>query len=690
MPQIHPGPCLNPCQTLGFLLFSALLFSGCVVQQKRADAVDPLAAAIAAERARQRAKPRAAGPEATMQVEAWPALDTAAAGDKIGARDAALIVAIENYDYIPGVEGARSNAIAWERWLKDTLGVPHVKLMIDREAKHGWTRGKGGSAAAVGVLKAVSQMSSLVQPKGKLWFVFIGHGGPSADGKDGLLLGADVEQKADSFESKGIPVQGALLPALAKAPQAVAVLDACFSGLDNSGARLVPGLQPALHAQISATPRGLTVLTAAKADQFAGPLPGAPRPAFSYLALGALRGWADHDNNGAITADEVQRYTRAKLLTLVTGRTQEPELVGEGALVLARGAREAEPQMKALPPSPPPKPQGLEASASPSPIPVAKMKISDLKRLAAEADARKHAEEVSRQQRQARFDEALERDWADTKPLLARGDAFSQQALVVFLARWGDPQHEDLEFPNRFAGEARRVYAGSNFKGEWVKIEGGTFEMGSRTGEKDEQPVHLVQVNRFEISKTEVTVAQYRACVDAGVCSEPDAEDDCNWAESGREDHPINCVNWEQAKAFASWVGARLPTEAEWEYAARSQGQAHTYPWGNAQALCDYAVMDDGGKGCGQYRTWPVCSKTRGNTEQGLCDMAGNVWEWVADYYADNYDTTPRDGTEHQLGSLRVSRGGSKEELAPYLRATFRTGFGPRDRSEHLGFRLAR
>ncbi|MBU0550705.1 SUMF1/EgtB/PvdO family nonheme iron enzyme, partial [Myxococcota bacterium] len=117
--------------------------------------------------------------------------------------------------------------------------------------------------------------------------------------------------------------------------------------------------------------------------------------------------------------------------------------------------------------------------------------------------------------------------------------------------------------------------------------------------------------------------------------------------------------------------------------------QGREYPWGNAQATCDYAVMFDGGNGCGQNRTWPVCSKTKGNTEQGVCDMSGNVWEWVADYYG-SYSSTPRDGTEHLSGSDRVVRGGSWYYVADYARAACRFYWNPSIRDDVLGFRLVR
>ncbi|OQC37378.1 MAG: Serine/threonine-protein kinase pkn1 [Deltaproteobacteria bacterium ADurb.Bin058] len=226
---------------------------------------------------------------------------------------------------------------------------------------------------------------------------------------------------------------------------------------------------------------------------------------------------------------------------------------------------------------------------------------------------------------------------------------------------------------------------------KWVRITGGSFDMGS-SGHGSEQPVHSVTVPTFEMSKTEVTVAQYRACVYAGACTAPDTGDYCNWGQSDRGSHPINCVDWDQARAFASWAGARLPSEAEWEYAARSGGRDWKYPWGDGDATCERAVMDDGsGNGCGRgSTTWPVCSKPRGNTTQGLCDMAGNVREWVQDWYHDTYDGAPTDGSawESPTGFDRVARGGSWEDYAVYVRAADR--YALLGRGADLGFRLAR
>ncbi|MBI5245276.1 MAG: SUMF1/EgtB/PvdO family nonheme iron enzyme [Elusimicrobia bacterium] len=219
----------------------------------------------------------------------------------------------------------------------------------------------------------------------------------------------------------------------------------------------------------------------------------------------------------------------------------------------------------------------------------------------------------------------------------------------------------------------------------WVRIPGGSFRMG--TGNGDEGPAHQVAVKPFQMAKTEVTVAQYKACVDAGGCTAPDTGKYCNWGVSGRENHPVNCVDWNQAKKFSEWAGGRLPSEAEWEYAARSAGKDREYPWGDEDATCERAVIS----GCGNG-TASMCSKSAGNTAQGLCDMAGNVWEWTQDWYHGSYNGAPSDGSAwlSPAGSDRVFRGGSWGIGAGFARAALRLNPGPGIRFGRLGFRPSR
>ena len=229
---------------------------------------------------------------------------------------------------------------------------------------------------------------------------------------------------------------------------------------------------------------------------------------------------------------------------------------------------------------------------------------------------------------------------------------------------------------------------------EWIALPGGTYQMGSNDGDGDEKPVHSVTLSGFKMARTETTVAQYGACVTAGGCTVAETGGMCNRDVTGKENDPINCVDWNQSKAYCEWAGARLCTEAEWEYAARSGGKSQVYPWGSEDATCQYAVMNDsgaGGYGCGTGGTMPVCSKAAGNSEQGICDLAGNVWEWVADWY-DDYPSDPQtDPTGPASGSSRVLRGGSWYSVsAVFLRASSRGSVDPDDDNDNLGLRCCR
>jgi formylglycine-generating enzyme required for sulfatase activity len=224
---------------------------------------------------------------------------------------------------------------------------------------------------------------------------------------------------------------------------------------------------------------------------------------------------------------------------------------------------------------------------------------------------------------------------------------------------------------------------------EWVSIPGGAFTMGA-DDLTAAHPRHLVHVVKFKLARTLVTRDEYKQCVDAGICTAPH----CGWpAAAGEKDLPVACVDWGQAKAFSEWVGGRLPTEAEWEYAARGAGRDQKYPWGDEEPTCERAVFGDHqGTGCGRGATWPVCSKPGGNTTQGLCDMAGSLWEWTQDWYHESYDHAPSDGSAWELpaGAYRVFRGGMWDGNTWTLRAAYRQYAAAGEANDGLGFRPAR
>ena len=230
-----------------------------------------------------------------------------------------------------------------------------------------------------------------------------------------------------------------------------------------------------------------------------------------------------------------------------------------------------------------------------------------------------------------------------------------------------------------------------------VIVSGGPFMMGCNEPVDNhcfdnERPYHEVNVPEFEIDITEVTMEQYRACVNSGSCSIPSTYSEyCNWSYSDREDHPVSCIDWYQAKLYCEWSGKRLCSESEWEKAARGT-DGRIYPWGNQEATCARAVMKFNGTGCGEDRTWPVGSKPAG--VYGLYDMAGNVDEWVEDDWHSSYSSNegaPTDGSAwigNPREPERIERGGGIFSDSTFLvRTSFRFNVSPSGGIGVLGIR---
>lgn len=219
-------------------------------------------------------------------------------------------------------------------------------------------------------------------------------------------------------------------------------------------------------------------------------------------------------------------------------------------------------------------------------------------------------------------------------------------------------------------------------RAEMVYIPAGEFTMGSEKGKEDERPVKKVLLSAYYIDKYEVTNLQYQKCVDAKVCGVPQ-----DFLVNKSPSAPVVGVSYNDAKTFCEWVKKRLPTEAEWEKAASQKGKNTEYPWGDERPDCKRANFVE----C-DLKIKEVGSFINGASGYGVMDMAGNVAEWVADWYDKNaYLTMNTTNPKGPLtGTYRVIRGGSFKSTASDLRKSNRMYALPSERLMTVGFRCAR
>lgn len=236
---------------------------------------------------------------------------------------------------------------------------------------------------------------------------------------------------------------------------------------------------------------------------------------------------------------------------------------------------------------------------------------------------------------------------------------------------------------------------------ETVLVAAGAFQMGCSSSpgicDTNEYPLHDVQLDEYFIDKHEVTNAQYAQCVAAGACEaprqvssytrDPNIGGEPYYGNPTYDDFPVIYVTWDDATDFCTWAGKRLPTEAEWEKAARGSSENGLYPWGDS--LVDYCPLANM-NGC-MGDTSAVGSYPLGAGPYGAMDMAGNVFEWVSDWYQSNYYTeSPSiNPTGPITGSERVLRGGSWVHSYSLARSGYRSHSGPGLYGHYLGFRCA-
>jgi formylglycine-generating enzyme required for sulfatase activity len=544
----------------------------------------------------------------------------------------------------------------------------------------------------------------------RLLIFFSGHGYTRKDGKKGYIVPADApDPNRDEVGFLTRAVEMDQVNAWARRIEAKHVLflfDSCFSGT-------------IFKAKELPIPRAISFVTTNPVRQFisAGSA-GEPVPAQSVFTPSLVRGIegeADLDHDGYVTGTELGLYVRDKVASYETGQTpqfgkiKDPDL-DEGDFVFAVPRR----------------PTGAAAAAAP---PVTELDFGDLEAQAkAEREwatylesMRNDLDKVQGLERDARISADVKAEawrrfaggYGADHPFSTEDDSMRQQAAER--ARyWGSVRPTPLSTlaptepaapvqvaDNRAAAsDASGVGpAGGSVIGqvrvnpkdglEYVGIPPGEFEMGCVPGDSgcygDEKPRHYVRITKgFWLGRTEVTVRAYQRYVNATGTNMPPPP-----SFPQRDDHPVVNVSWDEAVAYCTWSGGRLPAEAEWEFAARAGRDGLKYPWGDSISHDD--ANFDGAGGRDQWANTSPVGSFSANSFQ-LYDVAGNVWEWCADrydpkYYASSPGADPKGPSS---GSIRALRGGSWLFNPWMLRASYRISLEAARRTDNLGFRCSR
>ena len=619
------------------------------------------------------------------------------AGDGLGV---AVIVGNRTYadERVPEVAYAHNDAEAFKRFVTGRLGFDADNVIDLRDATmvqlESWFGVRGNARGLLWRRVDPSGGSDVV-------VFYSGHGVPGSGG-GGYLLPAD--SNPDAAELNGYPIDllyenlGGL-----RTRSATVYLDACFSG-NSPGGTLIRSASPVyVEANLPGAAAGLTVLTAASGAQMASWDEGSGHGLFTEHLLDGLYGAADADGDGRVTAREAKRHldrTMTRAARREFGREQDAGLHGDGGAVLSValagrwGSR----------PAPVSAAHRMAPSRLGQPFTILPEPAHARVRLVDHAEAYRAGMMLPPGSYRV---EASAEGYETGRETVAHGTVPTvlRIALRKAVPRAGDHFRDCPECP------------------EMVVVPAGTFRMGSPSWEPGrtdrEGPAHEVTFHRpFALGVHEVTVAEFGRFVDetghrtGSSCdvwegSEWEDRAGLGWRDPGFGQgggHPVVCASWNDARAYVKWLSLRtgeayrLPSESEWEYAARAGTETARY-WGEGESgQCRYANGADattafyGGMRCNDGHAWTAPVGSFEANSWGLRDMLGNVWEWTEDCWNDSYARAPADGSAWEIGdcSHRVFRGGCWGSAPRILRSANRNGRFTGDRNFDIGFRVAR
>ena len=638
----------------------------------------------------------------------------AEAGNEFG-----VAVVVGNKEYadarVSAVSYAHNDADAFYEFVVGTLGFSPDNVVDLRDA----TKVDMESAFGAGG-NARGQLWRWAEADGGSDIVvfYSGHGVPGVDDGRGYLL--PVDANLDMAAVNGYPID-VLYENLGKIPsKSVTVyLDACFSGGSGDGGVLVQNASPVSMAADVSGVEGMTVLTAASGEQLASWDTEARHGLFTEHLLDGLYGAADTDGDGRVTAREAKRHldrTMTRAARRAYGREQDAVLQGDESVVLSFSSPGGWKSRTLLGP----RPAAFTVLAEPADARVRILNIGEPYRAGMELAAGSYEVEASAPGHVTKTEAVVHGSSATVHEMVLSRSGQPLTAVTV-------PADAEVRLLDPGVGDRFRDCAECP---EMVVVPAGSYWMGSPPYEQGRQehegPVHEVAIAvPFALGVYEVTVAEFGRFVDetaywaGSSCGTYERgklkiRNGHGWrspgfGQSGR--HPVACVTWDDAQAYAAWLSQetgekyRLPSESEWEYAARA-GTATARPWKEGESrLCRHA--NGGDASASEHYSWTTASCRDGHVHTapvgslaangwGLHDMLGNVWEWTEDCWNDSYAGAPSDGNASQHGdcSERVMRGGSWIVKPSFLRSAARwgvfTGITEGIRYNFFGFRVAR